>query len=334
MSTYSLDREQPMPAVQKIITVTLQSLLIVMVLPFCSLSQPLRAQETHEESRDIDSKQLEYWRTLVATDQRFAARTGQVGRTAGFLEFLASDSIVFRSGPVDAIELYSSSEFQEEASQIAWKAHYVDVSKAGDMGLSAGPLTVFNEGGQDTFGHLISIWRFSEGRWELMADIVVNIPGFLSLEVEPNFEDTLPLIEETADPLSPEVQANTVQSLVDADEVYGRSINFRGGQRALLRYGFENTRVYLPGMGPAVGAVAASSVYGAFLDNQLATTNPITLENRGAYLSSSKEMGYTFGTMKTTDEGVEAGFEASYMRLWRFNQSGEWRIAVEVVSPF
>ena len=278
--------------------------------------------------------QIEKWQTLVQADQRFSQLTVQAGRRAAFLEFLAPDSVVFREGPVDALTLYSSSSFAEAASEIDWKAHYVDVSNAGDVGLSAGPLTIFNESGSDSYGHLISMWRSSGAGWELMADIVVGIPGFLSLDVEPSYADTLPVIAETANLASVSVAGNTLQSLVDADELFGRSINFRGGQRALLRYGLENTRVYLPGMGPAVGAEAASSVYGAFLDNQLATTNPVNLSNLGAYLSSSKEMGYTYGTMETDSSNAEAGFITSYMRLWRFNQGGEWRIAVEVLSPF
>ena len=278
--------------------------------------------------------QIEKWQTLVQADQRFSQLTVQAGRRAAFLEFLAPDSVVFREGPVDALTLYSSSSFAEAASEIDWKAHYVDVSNAGDVGLSAGPLTIFNESGSDSYGHLISMWRSFGAGWELMADIVVGIPGFLSLDVEPSYADTLPVIAETANLASVSVAGNTLQSLVDADELFGRSINFRGGQRALLRYGLENTRVYLPGMGPAVGAEAASSVYGAFLDNQLATTNPVNLSNLGAYLSSSKEMGYTYGTMETDSSNAEAGFITSYMRLWRFNQGGEWRIAVEVLSPF
>ena len=317
---------KPCPTKVCVVLTCLMSLLWAVGYPL-----PLSAQESASASIQA---QRGHWRSLADTDQRFAQRAEEAGRTAAFLEFLAQDSVVFRSGPVDAIELYSSSAFAEEASPIAWKAHYVDVSAAGDLGLSAGPLTIFGDSGSPVFGHLISIWRFIDDRWQLMADITVNIPGFLSLDVEPNFADTLPLIEETANPRSVGVMENTVQSLVDADELYGRSINFRGGQRALLRYGLENTRVYLPGMGPAVGAEAASSVYGAFLDTQLATTNPISLSNVGAFLSQSKEMAYTYGTMQADNAETEAGFQASYMRLWRFDRSGEWRIAVEVLSPF
>lgn len=289
--------------------------------------------------------QYQHWLELSSADQTFADRSAEIGRTGAFLEFLGEGSVVFREGgPVDALELYSSESFRSNASEISWEAHYIDVSRDGDLGLTAGPLTILNQdgnAGEDNFGHLISIWQKKIDRWELMADIVVPIPGFLSLEVEPNLDDTLPVLEETAHPVMVMTESNTLQTLIEADNLFGRSINFRGGQRALLRYGLENSRVYLPGMAPAVGADAASSVYGAFLDNQLSTTNPISLSYVGGYLSTSKEMGYTYGIMATNEDvDIDGGeresepFRANYLRLWRFTESNEWKIAVEVLSPF
>jgi hypothetical protein len=283
-----------------------------------------------------ERSQLQFWQEIAAADQTFAARSSEIGRARAFLEILGEDSVVFREGPVDALALYSSEAFQESAAEINWKAHYIDVSRAGDLGLSAGPVTIIDPSGdsdQDSFGHLISVWKKTNNRWELMSDIFVFIPGFLSLEVEPNIEDTVPVYEETAHPVLAMDQNNTLQSLIDADNLFGRSINFRGGQRALLRFGLENSRVYLPGMAPAVGAESASSVYGAFLDNQLSTTNPISLTYLGGFLSESKEMGYTYGTMEADTDDDEEGFITDYLRLWRFTNSNEWRIAVEVLSP-
>lgn len=283
-----------------------------------------------------ERSQLQFWQEIAAADETFAARSSEIGRASAFLEILGEDSVVFREGPVDALALYSSESFQESAQQINWKAHYIDVSRAGDLGLSAGPLTLIDSSGDsdlNLFGHLISIWKKSSNRWELMSDIFVFIPGFLSLEVEPNIEDTMPVFEETAHPVLALDQNNTLQSLIDADNLFGRSINFRGGQRALLRFGLENSRVYLPGMAPAVGAESASSVYGAFLDNRLSTTNPISLTYLGGFLSESKEMGYTYGTMEADTDDDEEGFITDYLRLWRFTNSNEWRIAVEVLSP-
>ena len=165
-----------------------------------------------------------------------------------------------------------------------------------------------------------------------MADMAVSIPGFLRLNVEPNFDDTRPVIEETAKPVADVFEDNNMQSLIDADNLFGLSINFRGGERALLRYGLETTRVYLPGMAPSAG-LEASSVYGAYLDAQLSTTNPISLMHMGGFLSDSKEMGYTYGIMETNTDAGEPGFRAGYLRLWRFKDNGEWGVAVEVLGP-
>lgn len=276
--------------------------------------------------------QYQFWLELAAADQTYGARSLEIGRNRAFLEFLGEGSVVFRDGPVDALQLYTAPNFQ--GNDLRWESHYIDVSRDGDLGLTAGPMVILNPTGDaesNSFGHLVSIWAKQQGRWVLMADMYTQIPGYLSLDVEPNFEDTRPVLAEAAHPVM--VQGNNLQQLIDADNLFGRSINFRGGQRAMLRYGMDNSRVYLPGMAPAVGVEAASSVYGAFLDNQLSTTNPISLTYMGGFLSSSKEMGYTYGIMTTETDEAEGGFRTSYLRLWRFTNSNEWRIAVEVLNP-
>lgn len=309
--------------------------LLLLLLGFqCMTSQAQDQDSVQLSQQDQEVSQYQHWLDLMAADQSFADRSAEIGRTGAFLEFLGEGSTVFRAGPVDALELYSSEDFQNNASEISWEAHYVDVSRAGDLGLTAGPLNLQADELPGQFGHLISIWQKQESRWVLLADIVAGIPGFLSLEVEPNFDDTRPVLEETAHPVMATAETNNMQLLIDRDNLFGQSINFRGGQRALLRYGLENTRVYVPGMAPAVGADAASSVYGAFLDNQLSTTNQISLTHMGGFLSASKEMGYTYGTMETLEDESEQSFRTSYMRLWRFTASNEWKIAVEVLNPY
>jgi hypothetical protein len=297
----------------------------------------LEAQEPESgevSEPDQEVSQYQHWLELMSADQSFADLSAEIGRTGAFLEFLGQGSTVFREGPVDALGLYSTENYQSNVQEMSWEAHYVDVSRAGDLGLTAGPLTVRADESPGQFGHLISIWQKQENRWVLMADIVAVIPGFLSLEVEPNFDDTRPVLEETAHPVMATAETNNMQLLIDRDNLFGQSINFRGGQRALLRYGLENTRVYVPGMAPAVGAESASSGYGAFLDTQLSTTNQISLSHMGGFLSASKEVGYTYGTMETLQDDTQQGFRTSYMRLWRFTESNEWKIAVEVLSPY
>ncbi len=305
------------------------SLLALLLSMFGWLCLPFAVQAQ-------ERSQYQYWLDLTAADQRYADRNLEIGRNQSFLEFLGEGSVVFRDeGPVDARSLYLSPDFQ--GNDLTWEAHYADVSRAGDLGLTAGPMTSIagpaDSDGNNSFGHLISIWKKQDGDWKLAADMFTFIPGYLSLAVEPSFEDTRPVLEETAHQVVAMTDENTMQSLVDADNLFGRSINIRGGERAMLRYGLENVRVYLPGIGPAVGADIASSVYGAFLDDQLQTTTPVNLNHIGGYLSESKEMGFTYGVITTNPEEVQTGFRSHYLRLWRLNTSNEWRIAVEVLRP-
>lgn len=300
--------------------------MVAILLAGAALLSPATAQERY---------QYQYWLELAAADQTYADRALEIGRTQAFLEFLGEGSVVFRDGPVDALEIYSSPDFR--GNDLTWESHYIDVSRAGDLGLSAGPMTSINtdnEDGPDVFGHLVSVWRKQEGAWKLAADIFAFIPGFLSLEVEPNFEDTQPVFGETAYPVMADLRDGGMQSLIDADDLFERSINISGGERALLRYGMENIRVYLPGMGPAIGADVASSVYGAYLDDVLETTTPVNLDHMGGYLSESKEMGFTYGVMSTNPEESQSGFNSNYLRLWRLTLNNEWRIAVEVLNRF
>jgi hypothetical protein len=178
----------------------------------------------------------------------------------------------------------------------------------------------------------LNVWQKIEGEWKSRAYMTVGVPGYLGMDVEPDYRDTLAMIAETAPPAI--AANNDLQGLVDADNLFGLSINFRGGQRALLRFGLENQRVYLTGMAPATGAEAASTTYGRYLDNRVATTNPIEVTHMGAHLASSGELGYTYGTMTTQPMEGSSGYRTNYLRVWRFTNSNEWRIAMEFLSEY
>ena len=298
----------------------------------CTIVAVLLASSASAQERSHS----QYWLELAAADQTYADRALEIGRSQAFLEFLGEGSVVFRGeGPVDALEEYSSPDFQ--GNDLTWESHYIDVSRAGDLGLSAGPMvsiTADDDRNANGFGHLVSVWWKKAGEWKLAADMFAFIPGYLSLEVEPSFDDTQPVFDETVSAPVAEQAQSSVQSLIDSDNLFGRSINIRGGERALLRYGMQNIRVYLPGMGPAIGGEVASSVYGAYLDDLLDTTTPVNLEHLGGYLSESREMGFTYGIMSTNPEETRPRSNSNYLRLWRLTTSNEWRIAVEVLTPF
>ena len=206
-------------------------LKIVMALGVLSISMSLK----NSGAQEIDQRQ--YWLELSAADQTYADLAYDIGRAAAFLEFLGEGSVVFRTnrGPVDALVEYRTNE---QAGELTWESHYIDVSRDGDLGLTAGPYEAINTTGENdpySFGHLVSVWKKNDGRWELMADMIASIPGFLNLNVEPEYQETQAVLDETAHPVMIADANSDMQALIDADNLFGLSINFRGGQRALLR---------------------------------------------------------------------------------------------------
>ena len=271
------------------------------------------------------------WESLKVTDAAFAERSRTLGMNQAFLDVFGDGAVIFRRGPVDARLLYEQvSPDQRRNSFLESKANYIDFSRSGDLGLTSGPYRFSSGSGEEmrrVYGHFVNIWRRVDGEWRMVADMVVSVPGFLSLDVEPDFAETELLIAETA-PANLAIN-NTVDSLLEADRRYVASINIRGGRRTASRFGINHQRIYIPGMAPGIGNESGSLIYGAFLDEKVAMST-LTFESAGAVMAESGEVGYTYGTMHV--EGAD--FNTNYLRYWHFTKSGEWKVAVEVLSPY
>jgi hypothetical protein len=70
---------------------------------------------------------------VVEAEHAFAQYSIDRGMKDAFLSFAAPDGVVFRRGPVNAIELWKSRN-PAPAGLLTWWPVYADVSLAGDMG--------------------------------------------------------------------------------------------------------------------------------------------------------------------------------------------------------
>lgn len=274
---------------------------------------------------------LSIWESLKVADAAFAERSSTLGMNQAFLDVFGDGAVIFRRGPVDARLLYEQISPEERRnSALESKANYIDFSRSGDLGLTSGPFRFSAGSGEELnriYGHFVNIWRRIDGEWRMVADMVVSVPGFLSLDVEPDIADTDLLLAETA---SESLAAhNTVDSLLEADREFIESINLRGGRRTASRFGIKHQRIFIPEMAPGIGNESGSLVYGAFFDEKIAMS-ALTFESAGAYMAESGEVGYTYGTMSVAG----AGFNTNYLRYWHFTKAGEWKVAVEVLSPY
>ncbi|MDX1491776.1 MAG: hypothetical protein R3332_10845 [Pseudohongiellaceae bacterium] len=270
------------------------------------------------------------WEELREAERQLAERSRTLGLNEGFLGSLGEAAVVFRGGPVDARTVFVPLDPNEDSiATFESRANYIDFARAGDIGLTTGPYRFISGDGDEqrrSHGHIVTIWRKFDEEWRILADMAVRVPGVLSLDIEPDIAETMQTLSEAAGPEL--TKDNDLASLEEAEERFISSINFRGGRRAIARYGLDNQRIYVPGMAPGIGVSTGSTVYGAFLEDRLSIST-ISYELSGSFISKSGDVGYTYGTM--TAEG--SGFETSYLRYWRFTKAGEWRVAVEVLVP-
>ncbi|MDT8428550.1 MAG: hypothetical protein RQ757_07260 [Pseudomonadales bacterium] len=247
------------------------------------------------------------------------------------MRHLAEDSVIFRQGPINARREYLQMDPKFTMDRlIESRAHYFDFSRAGDMALTAGPYRTSQRTQEDQqrgHGYFVSIWHQTGKTWELMVDIAITVPGVLSLDVVPSLEETNRAFDES--PNTNQIRNASFGAVADTEARFIEAINYRGGRRALLSFGLENQRIYVPGMAPAIGREAGAMAYGNFLDDSL-SMDLLQHEQMGGFLSASGEMAYTYGTMNSGS----TRFRTNYLRLWRYTNDEEWKVAVEVLKPF
>src|ERR1700749_3226646 len=98
---------------------------------------------------------------LVEAEHSFAQFSIDHGMKDAFLNFAAPDGVIFRRGPVNAIEAWKSRN-PAPAGLLTWWPAYADVSRAGDLGWTTGPYE-YREKPTDEkpagTGHYFTIWR-------------------------------------------------------------------------------------------------------------------------------------------------------------------------------
>jgi ketosteroid isomerase-like protein len=62
---------------------------------------------------------------------------------------------------------------------------------------------------------------------------------------------------------------------------------------------------------------------------------PTTWEPLGGGVSRSGDLGYTYGFVKRHEDGPESPWinTSNYLRVWRKEKDGPWKLAFEVFSP-
>ncbi|MCI0663833.1 MAG: hypothetical protein L0220_22455 [Acidobacteria bacterium] len=261
---------------------------------------------------------------LVETARAFAKLAVERGVRESFIAYFAEDGIGFAPHPHKVRETLNKTPAPAANSSILlkWAPVYGDISQAGDLGWNTGPTVI-----EDTsyakkparHGMFFSVWKKQgDGSWKVVVDLGSDTPTAV-VPLNAPFQSSY-----QASSRQPAVGVKVeeeIASLLKIDrEVLAAASSGNAGQ-AYKRYLSNDARVHRPGMMPAAGKEAIH----AWLNRQTMT---LSGEPFNADVSRPGDLGYTYGCYELG--GGEKGY---YVRVWKRDAKGEWRIVMDIVNP-
>jgi len=250
-------------------------------------------------------------KSLAAAEADFAKESLEKGMRNAFLHALSDDGLVFQPGPQNGKKAW---EAKPEGSDgiLQWQPVLAATATNGDLGYTTGPWT-FRKKGADkaatSFGQFVSIWRWENGKWKLLFDLGSNNPA--PTEQAPELQ----LVDNHA----PNESAADAQPIMRAhDRRYAAN---RAQEVAACAE--DNIRLYLPLKFPVIGKaeVAAALQHDAL---------PIKFGEPKSEVSRGGDLGYLWGEYTAGAATETTGY---YLRIWRKDRAGEWKLALDLLHP-
>jgi ketosteroid isomerase-like protein len=244
-------------------------------------------------------------KSLAAAETAFAQESAEKGMRNAFLQVLSDDSIVFLPGPQNGKKAWESKPASEAVLQ--WHPILAVTSTGGDLGYTTGPWSSKKNAADKEptdFGHFVSIWRWEKGKWKLIFDLGSDHPRRPA-----GASPELQLMENHAPHESP---VTALPSMLALDRSYAsdRIQHFSSVAEDLIR-------VYPPQEFPLTGREAAA----AALDH---APKSITFGEPKGEVSHGGDLGFAWGEYTAATPG-------DYLRIWRKDRAGNWKLALELL---
>jgi ketosteroid isomerase-like protein len=257
---------------------------------------------------------------VVAAERAFAEASQRDGLHAAFVANFAADGVVFDPVPTNGRAAHEGKP--RSKGTLSWGPAWAAVAAAGDLGFSTGPweFRVPGEGAPPPgTGWFFTAWRKEpDGVWKVEADLGVSCA--LKYSPPTTVENGLAAPTTTRAPRPQDaVQA---RAKIEAAEQSLNTAATAGLGRAIAAVADPSIRVYRDGSAPAAGIGAAQGLLGA--DARTPTCVPARVTSAAA-----GGLGYAYGTCTPT-AGARETKAFGYLRVWRRQPDGTWRVFVDV----
>jgi ketosteroid isomerase-like protein len=203
-----------------------------------------------------------------------------------------------------------------------WAPVWGDISRAGDLGWNAGPVTYQARPDQErpeSYGLFFSVWQQQEdGAWRVVLDLGVDTPGPVA-PLDTGYRTSW----RRGDGKPAAAEGDSESSALIATERALLAEMGRGMSAAYRKRLADDAQVYRPGVMPVIGQPAIAE----WVAGQ---TQELVGEPLMARIARSGDLGYVYGSYEIHGEDAGAGY---YARVWKRDTGGDWRIVVDTVSP-
>ncbi len=284
-------------------------------LSFATLLLMLTAVHAQQKTSDLQS--------LVEAERGFARASVERGTREAFLANLADDSVIFHPHPVNGKKWWS--EQKARPGVLSWRPSFAFVSRAGDMGYTTGPWEYRPKSLEDkpvAFGFFVTIWkRQADGTWKAFLDLGTQNPEPQTPAPDIQFPRDYPTAKNSKSNVDAEGER---ASLLKTENDFLKLMTTKSGVDSFLSFMADDVRFYRMNAFPVLGKEATRMAFSA-------KSEALTWQNASSGVSSSGDLGYTYGTyeMKSGAE-TESG---NYMRIWRKQANGKWRIVLDLLNP-
>lgn len=258
---------------------------------------------------------------LVAAEKAFAKRSAESSTREAFITYLSDSGYIFQQEPLKGKAFWEAAPAGSDL--LAWEPVFASVAAAGDLGYTTGPWT-FRPNRSDTgaaaAGYYVSLWRKEHAGWKVILDIGTSFP------LTQMKKERVHLAKPAAAHRKVDVSTGREELLETERELIGE-VN-RTGLNAYPAFLKKNARIYRPGQFPLLTKDEHAHHFRE--TDKVLKYAPID----GA-VSLSGDLGYVFGKadIAITKDGNTRNIAAHYLRIWEKDAAGNWKIALDLISP-
>ncbi len=289
------------------LVVSLSASLIVMVAPTGMIAQEKRKSELE---------------SLANAEKAFAAEAVEKGFRDSFINNFADDGIGFGPHPERTREKLQASPPPPPGPRkviFNWAPMLVDLSAAGDLGYTTGPLIYLDQAPNPRppqHGIYFSVWqKQADGKWKVAIDMGCSTPAAVGA-IDTAFT------EAKWDGMASQAQATKLSGpdYMEIDGQLSAAIAKNGMSQGYKEFAAPAFRVHRNGIQP----ITREADLDAFFAKE---GKKLEYKTIGGKVAASRDLAFTYGSVN--EAGKITGY---YVHVWRKDTKAHWRLVADIVN--